>query len=104
MELENYTLSSPALSALGYLGDNRIPGALPQADMRAAPLALSRYFLFADPTFRRAIGESRRAYTTSTAILETWFLRSLDLTSCSKRVGSTPVGRYRRNTICPLSS
>ena len=33
MELENYTLSSPGLSALGYLGDNRIPGALPQADM-----------------------------------------------------------------------
>jgi len=29
MELENYTLSSPALLALDYLG-NRIPGALPQ--------------------------------------------------------------------------
>ena len=28
MELKNYTLSSAALSALGYLGDNRIPGAL----------------------------------------------------------------------------
>jgi hypothetical protein len=51
MELENYTLSSPALSALGYLGGNRIPGALPQvrhgesvlwrtSDERA-PLALS---------------------------------------------------------------
>jgi hypothetical protein len=30
MELENYTLSSAGLSALGYLGGNRIPGALPQ--------------------------------------------------------------------------
>src|SRR5215217_3412092 len=45
-----------------------------------------------------------RAYTTSTEILETWFLRSLALTSCSKRVGSTPVGRYSRNTMRPLSS
>src|SRR4030095_2658196 len=44
------------------------------------------------------------AYTTSTVILETWFLCSLDLTSCSKRVGSTPIGRYRRNTMRPLSS
>src|SRR3954468_21656228 len=45
-----------------------------------------------------------RAYTTSTSILETWFLCSLALTSCSKRVGSTPFGRYRRNTMRPLSS
>jgi hypothetical protein len=30
------------------------------------------------------------AYTTSTVILETLFLRSFDLTSCSKRDGSTP--------------
>src|SRR5258707_7914261 len=41
MELENYTLSLPGLSALGYLGSNRIPGALPQADIDRAPLALS---------------------------------------------------------------
>jgi len=46
----------------------------------------------------------KRAYTKSTAILETLFLRSLDLTSCSNRVGSTPYGRYNRNTIRPLSS
>src|SRR4051812_39565286 len=45
-----------------------------------------------------------RAYTTSTSILETLFLCSLALTSCSKRVGSTPFGRYKRNTMRPLSS
>src|SRR3954453_22011420 len=45
-----------------------------------------------------------RAYTTSTSILETLFLCSLARTSCSKRVGSTPLGRYSRNTMRPLSS
>ena len=58
MELENYTLSSPGLSALGYLGDNRIPGALPQADHESSAFGAKQIFLFADPTFRRAIGES----------------------------------------------
>jgi hypothetical protein len=70
MELENSTLSSPAPSALGYLGDNRIPGAVPQVrhgesvlwrtDRECSVLGAKQIFL-CSPTpkaFRRAIGES----------------------------------------------
>ena len=39
MELENYTLSSPALSALGYLGAIGFLGRCPRLAMNAAPLA-----------------------------------------------------------------
>ena len=47
-----------ALSALVKSSGNRIPGALPQADMTERPWRSADISLFADPTFRRAIGES----------------------------------------------
>src|SRR5215831_9671878 len=49
-------------------------------------------------------GFGQTLYTTSTAIFETWFFRSFARTSSSNRVGSTPAGIYRRNTMRPLSS
>src|SRR5207244_4120693 len=46
----------------------------------------------------------KRAYTTSTSILETSDFRSFARTSASSFLGSIFAGIYRRNTICPLSS